>query len=59
VVVGRVVGLPSGASAAGTVSLPVEVPEGVAPAVVAVDDVRIVLLQPADDAASTAAAAGS
>ena len=49
---GRVVGLPTApATATGTLSLSVEVPEQLAPTVVASDDVRVVLVQPGIDAA--------
>ena len=49
---GRVVGLPTApATATGTLSLSVEVPEQLAATVVGSDDVRVVLVQPgADDA---------
>lgn len=60
VVPGRVVGLPVGSSAVtGRVSLSVEVDEPVAATVAASDDVRVVLMEPGTDAASTAAVAGS
>ena len=52
IVSGRVVGLPTApATATGTLSLSVEVPEQLAPAVVASDDVRVVLVQPGVDPA--------
>jgi hypothetical protein len=54
IVSGRVVGLPTApATATGTLSLSVEVPEQLAPAVVASDDVRVVLVQPGADPAYT------
>lgn len=60
VVSGRVVGLPSSPqSVSGRVSLSVEVAVDVAPMVVANDDVRVVLLEPGVDAASTATEPGS
>jgi hypothetical protein len=60
VVVGRVVGLPTATeSVTGTVSLSVELPVDAAAAVAASDDVRIVLLEPGVDAASTATDDGS
>lgn len=50
IVIGRVVGLPTApATATGTLSLSVEVPEQLAAPVVASDDVRVVLVQPGDD----------
>ena len=50
IVSGRVVGLPTApATATGTLSLSVEVPEQLAATVVASDDVRVVLVQPGTD----------
>ncbi len=55
IVSGRVVGLPTApTTATGTLSLSVEVPEQLAPTVVASDDVRVVLVQPGADPAYAA-----
>ena len=55
IVSGRVVGLPvAPATATGTLSLSVEVPEQLAATVVASDDVRVVLVQPGTDDAYAA-----